>query len=77
MMRAGAVLAHRKGLVRSSPAGVREQGIDTAGFPRNLGRPIVSISRTTGLWRGCQTQNPGPQAGVGLARSDEHRRKGW
>src|ERR1017187_84981 len=40
VMRAGAVLAHRNGLVRCSPAGVREQGIDTRGFPRNLGGPI-------------------------------------
>ena len=58
MMRAGAVLAHRNGLVRCSPAGVREQGIDTRGFPRNLGRPIVSVSLITGLWRGCQTRKP-------------------
>jgi hypothetical protein len=29
VMRAGAVLAYRNGLVRCSPAGVREQGIDT------------------------------------------------
>ena len=58
MMRAGAVLAHRNGLVRCSPAGVREQGIDTGGFPRNLGRPIVSVSLITGLCRGCQTRKP-------------------
>ena len=49
MMRAGAVLAHRNGLVRCSPAGVREQGIDTRGFPRNLGRPIVRHSTLDGL----------------------------
>ena len=52
-------LSYRPGSV--GLAGVQEQGAGTSGFPRNLGRPAVSISLSTGLWGKCQTQSsPAP-----------------
>ena len=49
------------------PAGVREQGIGTGGFPRNLGRPTVSASTTTGPWGWPDRNTPGPKPASGLA----------
>ena len=58
-------------------AGVQEQGVGTSGFPRNLGRPAVSISLSTGLGGSARPKAPRPQVGVGLGRRYEDRRKGW
>ena len=39
------------------PAGVGEHGIDTSGFPRNLGRPARSVARSPD---GDRIMNPRP-----------------
>src|SRR3954449_13553849 len=44
----GATLRHCSGLVPAVPPASTEHGKRTWGFPRNLGRPTVSASITTG-----------------------------
>ena len=72
----GATLLHRSGLVPAVPPASTEHGKREWGLPRNLGRPTVSASITTGPGVACP-EHPWPQAGVGLVWSDEHRRTGW
>jgi len=56
------------------PAGVEEQGIDTSGFPRNLGRPVPSTMHvrpeTGSATPGLSVTRSGP-AGA------KHRRTSW
>src|SRR5262245_8120780 len=49
------------------PAGVREHGIGTGGFPRNLGRPAVSASTISGSGGWPDRNTPGPKPASGLA----------
>ena len=56
----------------SDPAGVREQGIGTTRFPRNLGDPTVADPETRGVGL-PQRKAPVPVAGVALQGSENRR----
>jgi hypothetical protein len=58
------------------PTGVREQGISTQGFPRNLRDPAVPDPQNCGVEL-PHPKAPGSSTGVGLKGRDEDRRKGW
>jgi len=73
VIQAGAASARRRAWC-VGPAGVREQGVGTGGFSRNLGGPTVSGSLDVGVVA-ANPKAPGPVAGVG-PRGSEHRRTG-
>src|SRR5215469_8117542 len=62
----GATLRHRTGLVTAVLPASIEHGKRKWGFPRNLGRPTVSASITTGPGGWPDPNTPGPKPASGL-----------
>jgi hypothetical protein len=74
VMRSGGHVGARYGLVRPVLPGSENRAQAHEGFPRNLGRPTVSVSSTTGFWGWPDRNTPGPKPASGLVGANTDAR---